>query len=711
MKINKYFTLACAALAFTACSNDDDISKNNPDDKVLGELVDAISINFTNGDGPSTRVMSGETKSEGSEAQIIKAYVFAKEANPEHTRPLEGDWTVKEVLPGIGDTEVKGDGIVDDGKTRTVKNIATFKGVRQGENIYVIANDPTLTLAIAEGLAHKGTNSEATIKDYIANLSKDYLAGLSYRPEKLDANSKKEVPTGEFIMAGMATIPVSPNIPSGGTVTVNVPLDRELAKVNFKAGITTDTKAAAYNNVEFQKGDGIAVVRVARKTSMFNNNRESDFYVATSGIKEDWPITDHSLVKGVYASFCDQTPEGSLLFDGTANAADAAANKWNGKELVDFNKTVTAADAGEYRFVWTLKDLDKDPSKSDLFGNSQAINAPVFYVTPNYENNTNGVTVICTQATYVGETVLTSDSLVKYMDIVLAADPTKLFVAVEAGDNGGTALSIYNPIGTQSVLDDIKVVKKHLGLGATAGKDATEQLASLTAAITAAKAKAGFAAADGAVLDKYNTVVAYDNLMDKLYLATLLSYRFDKANQNPFMATGTGSYPAPNTSSIAFSDSILTYAHGAKVATDTLLAGPKGLIYAEKKVGANNYVMTVKKKDGTTIELSDPTDDGKIMPLYSPGKPSRKAYFSQIKNEDIYARYKGMKLYYRADVADYTGGVSNKITERNTYYQSIGTITSFGSRTIHDAINSDDNTMKVDVTVNKWRLSVNEIPM
>lgn len=706
MKINKYFTLACAALAFTACSNDDDFTSGGEDDKVLGELVDAISINFINGDGPSTRVMSGETKSEGTEAQIMKAYVFAKEANPEHTRPLEGDWTVKEVLPGAGDTEVKGDGIKDDGITRTVTNIAQFKGVRQGENIYVIANDPTMTLPIAEALAHKGTNSEATIKDYIANLSKDYLAGLSYRPENGPAK-KGETPSGQFIMAGMATIPVSPNIPSGGTVTVNVPLDRELAKVSFKAGITTSTTDLAAGKVEFQKGDGIAVVRVARKTSMFNNDRESNFYVATSGLLEDWPITDHSLTDGVFSSYCDQTSEGSLLFDGTASTAF----KWNGKDLADFNKTVTAANAGEYRFVWTLDNLDADATTSTLFGNSTQINAPVFYVTPNYENNTNGVTAICTQATYVGETVLASDSLVKYMDIVLAADPTKLFIAIDADGNGGTALGIFNPIGTQAVLDDIKVVKKHLGLGATIGKDATEQLATLTTAIAAAKAKVGFVAADGDVLDKYATVADYDNLMDKLYLATLLSYRFDKANQNAFMASGTGAYPAPNTSSIAFSDSILTYAHGAKVATDTLLAGPKGLIYAEKKTGTDNYVMTIKKTDGTTLALSQPTSEALIQPLYSQGKASRKAYFSQIKNEKVYAYYTGMKLYYRADVADYAGGVSNKLTERNTYYQSIGTITSLGSRTIHDAINSDDNTMKVDVTVNKWRLSVNEIPM
>lgn len=704
MKINKYFTLAFAALAFTACSNDDDISENNPDDKVLGELVDAISINFINGDGPSTRVMSGDTKSEGTEAQIMKAYVFAKEANPEHTRPLEGDWTVKEVLPGAGDAEVKGDGIKDDGITRTVTNIAQFRGVRQGENIYVIANDPTMTLPIAEALAHKGTNSEATIKEYIANLSKDYLAGLSYRPENGPAK-KGETPSGQFIMAGMATIPVSPNIPSGGTVTVDVPLDRELAKVNFKAGITTSTTDLAAGKVEFQKGDGIAVVRVARKTSMFNNDRESNFYVATSGLLEDWPITDHSLKDGVYSSYCDQTPEGSLLFDGTASTSF----KWNAKDIVDFNKTVTAASAGEYRFVWTLDNLDADATTSTLFGNSTQINAPIFYVTPNYENNTNGVTVICTQATYIGENVLASDSLVKYMDIVLAADPTKTFVAIEAADNGGTAFEVANPIESQANLDDIKVVKKHLGIGVTTGKDATEKLANLTAAITAAKAKAGFVAADGVILDKYNTVTNYENLMDKLYLATLLYYRCDKANQNIFVAKAGSSYPA--TSNIAFSDSILTHERNALVATDTLFGGSKSMLYAEKKTGTDKYILTLKKTDASTVEMDVCSTVGGLMPLSTLGKDARKAYFSQLKNKDVYTYYKGMKLYYRADVADYAGGVSNKITERNTYYQSIGTITSLGSRSIHEAISSDDNTMKVDVTVRKWRLSVNDIPM
>lgn len=90
------------------------------------------------------------------------------------------------------------------------------------------------------------------------------------------------------------------------------------------------------------------------------------------------------------------------------------------------------------------------------------------------------------------------------------------------------------------------------------------------------------------------------------------------------------------------------------------------------------------------------------------GAQVRAAYFADIA---AYEYFKGQKLYYRADVANYVAGVSNKITERNMYYVSTGTIQSLGAKSIHDAIYSDQNTMSVNVYVKNWKFSQNDIPM
>lgn len=90
------------------------------------------------------------------------------------------------------------------------------------------------------------------------------------------------------------------------------------------------------------------------------------------------------------------------------------------------------------------------------------------------------------------------------------------------------------------------------------------------------------------------------------------------------------------------------------------------------------------------------------------GAEVRATYFADLA---AFEYFKGQKVYYRADVADYVGGASNKLTERNMYYVSRGTIQSLGAKTIHDAIYSDQNTMHIDVKVNDWKLSINQIPM
>ena len=93
---------------------------------------------------------------------------------------------------------------------------------------------------------------------------------------------------------------------------------------------------------------------------------------------------------------------------------------------------------------------------------------------------------------------------------------------------------------------------------------------------------------------------------------------------------------------------------------------------------------------------------------FTTGKTARLTYFS---TDDAFKYFTNMKLYYRADIADYVDNVSNKMTERNMHYQTVGTIQTLGARTIHDAVYSDENTMKVDVKVNNWKLSINQIPM
>ena len=90
MKTRHLFTVALAAFAFAACSQDDTIDTSNPEPGQVGALVEGISINFGESKGSSkTRAYAGNQIGEGSEGMIYEAYIFAKEANPTHPRSLD----------------------------------------------------------------------------------------------------------------------------------------------------------------------------------------------------------------------------------------------------------------------------------------------------------------------------------------------------------------------------------------------------------------------------------------------------------------------------------------------------------------------------------------------------------------------------------------------------------------------------------------------
>lgn len=554
--MNKLFTVAFAAMALAACSNDDDMTANNQGGNGETELVDAISISFGNGNKTNTRVMSSAgTVGVGTENDIYEAFVFAKEANPKHTRPKDGDWTViRVVADNDGKVLTETGGVVPDApatlpdkgsltvalnnlggdKDWKVEKVATFSGVRQGDYVYVIANDPNLTLAEATVMAHQGIDSEDKIKEYVAALSKDYLNGLGYYPESGTA-SAPALPKGHYVMAGREVVPATPTLPSNGALTVTVGLDRELAKVDFKATVTLNTADAACGKVEFQKGDGVLVARIARSVSMFTQ-QPNEWYVPSHNNVVNWPADG-------------ATPETSVLFDGTS-ATDIADWVPGVDAPANFNKLAPAGSVTEYRYSWVLKEGSME-DKSRIYLSQGTLYPPVFYVSPNYSGNTNAVTVIVTQATYIGHNTL-----------VPAVTQEMLTAAL--GDN------TFNPSGPGHITE----------IGE----------------------------------DFWNT----EDNVSKMY--TFL--------------TKTGG----------------TYAD--------------------------------------LFPAADYPDAGSLLDYTT-----------------------NMKLYYRADVADYVGGVSTKLTERNVLYDTKGTIQSLGAKTITDAIMSEDNAMNVDVTVNKWKLSINEVPM
>lgn len=723
MKTRHLFTVALAAFAFAACSQDDDFNTNpEPKPGEKGALVEGISINFGESE-TKTRAYAGEEIGEGTEGMIYEAFLFAKEANPIHPRSLTGDWTVLRVTAdqSTGAIVVETGG-VDSEKTLKkdlekainenskadvqwlVKNVASFKGVRQGDYVYVIANDPSLTLAQAATLAHNGEASEDGIKGYIASINKDYLNKLTYAGDKKDAKGDKITPTGKFVMAGREMIPVSPNIPSNGDFSMTIGLDRELAKVSFSASISTDDADAAKGKIVFSKDDGIVVARISRKASPFTE-KEGDWYVPANNCVEDWPINAHALVNNKYTAFCDGTPEGSSVFDGTAAAP---ITDWNKGVTIaaGFNGVAPAASVTEYRYSWKLKaaDLKNNENMVYLSGDEGTIYAPVFYTTPNYSNNTNSVTVICTQATYIDRGVFKNSNMIDtYIDAALneTKEDIEIFTAAETG---GDALTVQNPLkykatsttvlAKNDILAKVKVAVKNWGIKVF---DKSDDYDAAAAALTGTDKTAW-------ELTSTPTFAEYQSMMDRFYVAVLLQQRL--ANKG----AGEAGTKTSNKDKASFGNGInepMGYYTNAD--TDSLLVGyvkltDDGTVVRDRFYLAPTMLTTIVESlmAGTMHAPAVPVVGAKS------GPEIRAEYF---KNIDSYEYVKGQKVYYRADVANYTAGTSNKITERNMYYVSRGTIQSLGAKSIHDAIYSDQNTMHIDVTVKDWRLSINQIPM
>lgn len=716
MKTRHLFTFALAAfaLSFAACSDDDDVRNVNsePQPGEKGALVEGISINFGESQGAKTRAYSGTEPGQGTEGLIYEAFIFAKEANPLHSRPLTGDWTVVRVTVGDNGIAMETGGIDTEktpkaGLTKAinasstadvqwlVKDVAKFRGVRQGDYVYVIANDPNLTLAQATAMAHAGETSEEEIKGYTAALNKDYLNGLTFLPEAKNDKGDKLLPSGRFIMAGREMIPVSPNIPSNGEFSMTIGLDRELSKVNFTAEVSTNQADAACGKVAFQEGDGIVVARIARKASPFTE-QTPDWYVPANNYLEDWPINNHALAGNNYAAFCDGTREGSFVFDGTS--ATPITDWITGTTIpAGFNNVTPGANVTEYRYSWKLgKNTDLTSPEKPVYLNGATLNAPIFYTTPNYSANTNSVTVICTQATYIDRGVFSfADMADKYVDAALAAtdEDITLYTAAEITKLEAEGVSGVRPDIKATGITVPNMLKKKVTAGTWGSDD-------ITAPVKSAIDKFGLITVDEDTFDEWGAekpaaiidYATYKSMMDRFYVAVLLQQRI----ANKMVVTTVGEDPGAKKVLLV------------NAATDSLLLGwriPTG--ETDKKAYDFHIEIGSKTQEAINAQFDRIFEDAKADPTEANGIATRE-FFTKL---DAYEYIKGQKLYYRADVADYVGGTSNKITERNMYYTSKGTIQSLGAKSIHDAIYSDQNTMHIDVKVNDWKLSINKIPM
>jgi len=406
MKLNKLFTFTLAALAMAACSNDDEPGIDKGGQK--GELIDAISIAFTSSSAPATRADKGEIEGTGSENDVYVAYLFAKENDPLHEGAKVGDWTVKRVAGDANaedkdvTTAITGGDVAIPG---TKKNMCTFNGVRQGDSVYVVVNDPQMTLATAQTLAHQGDKSEAAIRAYISNLSKSYLNDLTVA---IDGKQK-----GKYIMAGVSAIPTNPNIPNGSTVKVSIPLNRELAKVFFNASVTTNPVYEAYGKMAIEDTewkpdgttedpDGIVVVRIPRRVSPFKAQaRDWYFPQSADATAKDWNV--ENWLKA-FAGEKESAP-------GTAEVAGTTPA---------LNKGECNADAKEYRLTWVvgekaLADGGTPKETSIVYVKSDKLYSPYFYVTPNYADNAGCATVVVTQATYIGANTLLEPTITEEM--------------------------------------------------------------------------------------------------------------------------------------------------------------------------------------------------------------------------------------------------------------------------------------------------------
>lgn len=414
MKLNKLFTFTLAALAMAACSNDDEPGIGGGGQK--GEIIDAINIAFTNSTAPATRADKGEIEGVGTENNVYVAYLFAKENDPQHEGAKVGDWTVKRVA---GDNNAEDADVVaaigegDVATPGTKKNMCTFNGVRQGDSVYVIVNDPQMTLATAQTLAHQADKSEAAIRGYISNLSKSYLNDLTVTADGKQAK--------KYIMAGVSAIPTNPNIPNGSTVKVSIPLNRELAKVFFNASVTTNPVYEAYGKMAIKDtewkpdgstadADGIVVVRIPRRVSPFTAQaRDWYFPQSADATAKDWDV------EGWLKAFAGEKES----VPGTAEAAGTPA----------LNKGEYNADAKEYRLTWVvgekaLTDGEKASESSMVYVKSDKLYSPYFYVTPNYADNAGCATVVVTQATYIGTNTLLEPTITEQMLKEALADAT-----------------------------------------------------------------------------------------------------------------------------------------------------------------------------------------------------------------------------------------------------------------------------------------------
>lgn len=374
MKKRKLFTLALATMTFVACSNDDSLA-NGENQK--GEIIDAISVKFVN---PATKANGGVEAGLAQENKVYHAFVFAKEGAPTHAAARPGDFTVVEVGSANATDEIK-PGSID----KHLGNMATFKNVRQGDNVYVLANCPNLDMAKAIGLARNGDKSEEKIKAFIDNVQKDYLYKLAFSSKKVGEDpAPAPSPTSKYMMAGMGTIPISPTIPNNTTVVVPVKLDREMAKVFFYANVATDpAKHDAAGKVAFKEDDGIIVTRITPKISPFIG-QAPDWYFPSVATDQD---------KDWNASWLSP-------FDG--NSMSAVDNKIAGTPI--FNNAIHNEKAKEFRYTWCLNGTQPAAGSNApyLYRNEGFIMSPYFYVTPNYSNAAGSATVVCTQATYVG---------------------------------------------------------------------------------------------------------------------------------------------------------------------------------------------------------------------------------------------------------------------------------------------------------------------
>lgn len=425
MKLNKLFTFTLAALAMAACSNDDEPGIDKGGQK--GELIDAISIAFTSSSAPATRADKGEIEGTGSENDVYVAYLFAKENDPLHEGAKVGDWTVKRVAGDANaedkdvTTAITGGDVATPG---TKKNMCTFNGVRQGDSVYVVVNDPQMTLATAQTLAHQGDKSEAAIRAYISNLSKSYLNDLTVA---IDGKQK-----GKYIMAGVSAIPTNPNIPNGSTVKVSIPLNRELAKVFFNASVTTNPVYEAYGKMAIEDTewkpdgttedpDGIVVVRIPRRVSPFKAQaRDWYFPQSADATAKDWNVENWL-----------------KAFAGEKESAPTVAEVAGTTPAL--NKGECNADAKEYRLTWVvgekaLADGGTPKETSIVYVKSDKLYSPYFYVTPNYADNAGCATVVVTQATYIGANTLLEPTITEQMlKEALDNDAFKASTSVPAG--------------------------------------------------------------------------------------------------------------------------------------------------------------------------------------------------------------------------------------------------------------------------------------